>query len=67
MKKTLLALAVGVVVSASASASNMYLDLGTNAYDYTAGQHVADANSTTGIFNEFGFNQLLFAADFIQL
>jgi hypothetical protein len=67
MKKTLLAVAVGLVASTSAFASNMYIDLGSNAFDpgtvgtcplcivYSTG----DANSTTGSFNEFGFSQIL--------
>lgn len=59
MKKTLLAIAAGMVVSASASASDMYLDLGSNIYDTSRSIGVADADSTTGIFTEFGYSQLL--------
>lgn len=60
MKKTLLAAVMGATLSMSAFAANdMYIDLGTNSYDYTFGTHTADADSTTGIFTEFGFTQLL--------
>jgi hypothetical protein len=58
MKKTLLAIAVGVAVSASASANNMYINLPDNTFD-VAGGSFTDANTTTGLFNEFGFSQLL--------
>lgn len=59
MKKTLLAIAAGMVVSAAASAGNMYLDLGSNVYD--AGRFIGapDANSATASFTEFGYSQIL--------
>lgn len=59
MKKTLLAIAAGMVVSASASAADMYLDLGSNIYDTSRSIGAPDAGSTTGIFTEFGYSQLL--------
>jgi hypothetical protein len=60
MKKTLLAVALGLVVSTPAFAANMYLDLGTNVHDVTIPfLRTADANTTTGVFNEFGFSQIL--------
>lgn len=60
MKKTLLAIAVGMAVAATASASNMYIDVGVNTYDTgRLNPALADANTTTGFFNEFGFSQIL--------
>lgn len=59
MKKTLLAVAVGMLTSVSASAANMYLDLGSNTYDAARALGVPDANSSTGTFTEFGYSQLL--------
>jgi opacity protein-like surface antigen len=59
MKKTLLAIAAGLVVSASASAADMYIDLGSNVYDAARSIGTADANTTTATFNEFGYSQLL--------
>ena len=50
-------LVAGLLVAGAASAANMYINV--PGYDYTAGSHVADANTTTGLFNEFGFSQLL--------
>jgi hypothetical protein len=58
MKKTLLAIAVGMVVATSASASDMYINLPDNTFD-TAGGSFTDADTTTGLFNEFGFSQIL--------
>ena len=58
MKKTLLALAVGAVVSTPSFANNMYINLPSNSYD-VAGGSFTDANTQTGIFNEFGFGQIL--------
>jgi len=58
MKKTLLAIAAGMVVSASASAANMYINLPNNSFD-VAGGAFTDADTTTGLFNEFGFSQIL--------
>lgn len=55
MKKTLLAIAIGVAASASAFANDMYIDV--PGYDYTFGSHIADADSTTGLFDEFGYSQ----------
>lgn len=61
MKKTLLAVATTLAMSASANAAMMYIDLGTNAYDQNrsipAGGAV-DANTTTGQFEQFGFTQI---------
>ncbi|MEE4235209.1 MAG: PEP-CTERM sorting domain-containing protein [Anderseniella sp.] len=67
MKKTLLAIAVGMVVATSASAADMYIDLGTNYFDENRligpgpfpGTVPADADSRTANFNEFGFSQIL--------
>lgn len=54
------------LASATASAvslfgSDVYIDLGTNAYDNNGGVIYGngDANTTTGIFTEFGFSQFL--------
>ena len=58
MKKTLLAIAVGVMVSATASANDMYIDLGTNVNDAARFIGAPDANSRTANFQEFGFNQI---------
>jgi hypothetical protein len=61
MKKTLLAVALGLVVSTPAFAANMYINLGSNNFDTLSGFGIGtgDANFTTGSFNEFGFSQLL--------
>ncbi|MDX9994918.1 MAG: PEP-CTERM sorting domain-containing protein [Rhodocyclaceae bacterium] len=62
MKKTLLAAALGLAISASASAAvmnDMYIDLGTNTYDESGGIKFWDANTTTGLFNQFAFSQIL--------
>ena len=61
MKKTLLALALGVAASAPAFAANMYINLPNNLYDsvYGPGISAGDADTRTGNFNEFGFSQLL--------
>lgn len=59
MKKSLLAALLGMSLSASALAANMYIDVGDNGYDLSTTVGTEDANTTTGIFNEFGFNQLL--------
>lgn len=60
MKKTLLAIAAGMMVAATASASDMYIDVGVNTYDLgRLNPALADANTATGIFNEFGFSQIL--------
>jgi hypothetical protein len=37
----------------------MYIDLGTNAYDLPFPVSNVDGNSTTGIFTQFGFTQML--------
>lgn len=57
--KTTLAASV-LALSGVASADSMYIDLGSNAWD-TASPIIGtgDANSTTGVFNEFGFSQML--------
>jgi hypothetical protein len=57
----------GLVAATAASASNMYIQLPTNSYDVavSVGSVVirdasnVDANTKTGIFNEFGFSQIL--------
>jgi hypothetical protein len=60
MKKTLLAMALGMAVSASAVASDMYINLPDNSYNSgVGGLFFTDANTRTGNFNEFGFSQLL--------
>jgi hypothetical protein len=59
MKKIITALTVGALASASAFANNMYINTGSNSYDFGAPVSTGDANTTTGLFNEFGFNQLL--------
>ncbi|WP_421862757.1 PEP-CTERM sorting domain-containing protein [Motiliproteus sp.] len=46
-----------LVSSGQALASDMYIDVGSNTYE--SAPNILDANSTTGIFNEFGFSQLL--------
>lgn len=51
--------AAALLLSSTAFASNMYIDLGTNSYDMSRGVGAADANTQTGIFDEFGFSQLL--------
>jgi len=63
IKKSLMAVAVGLVTSTSAFASDMYLSLPSNAWD--AGRFISsggipfDANFRTANFDEFGFSQLL--------
>ncbi|MCW8885802.1 MAG: PEP-CTERM sorting domain-containing protein [Motiliproteus sp.] len=49
-----------LAISAGASASDMYIDLGDNSYDILSGFGIGtgDADGKTGIFNEFGFSQL---------
>lgn len=59
MKKTLLAIATGMAVSASASAADMFIDLGTNSFDAGRFIGVPDANSSTATFQQFGFNQIV--------
>ena len=59
MKKTLLAVALGLVASTSAFAGNMQIDLGTNSFDAGRSIGAADANSRTANFKQFGFNQIL--------
>ena len=51
--------AAALLFSAAASAGDMYIDLGTNSYDAARAGGAFDANTTTGIFNEFGWSQLL--------
>lgn len=63
-KKILLGVSMILAGTGSASAGSMYLDLaaisGGAGYDVTIPMvRTADANTTTGVFNEFGFNQLL--------
>lgn len=50
--------ATGLALSGAASAANMYMGLTSNSYDVGGGSFT-DANLTTGIFDEFGFNKLL--------
>lgn len=53
-------LAASMLLSASAfAANNMYLDLGDNTYDNDRVLGTPDADTTTGIFTEFGFSQML--------
>lgn len=64
MKKLVIAslTAASMLMSAAASANWMYIDVGTNWYDDQDAANVSsngDANTTTGLFDEFGFNQLL--------
>jgi hypothetical protein len=56
--KTALAASI-MFLSGIASANNMYIDVGNNAYDSNGGGHIADADTTTGVFDEFGFSQIL--------
>jgi hypothetical protein len=53
LTKTALATSI-LLASGMASASDMYIDLGTNVYDVGF-----DGDTTTGVFNEFGFGALL--------
>lgn len=49
-----------LLVAGAASASNMYINLSSNSYDTMfPGLSAGDANTQTGIFNEFGFGQTL--------
>ncbi len=58
-KKTTMATAASLLlVSGAVSAADIYLDVGTNAYEVPL-VTANDADSTTGIFEQFGFNQLL--------
>lgn len=71
MKTNKLALSIfaatAIAASASASAADMYIDLGTNVYDDTVvlpngtitTGGAFDADTTTATFTEFGFSQLL--------
>ena len=72
MKKLVLSsvLTSAMLLSSAANANNVYLNVGTNTYDdtVTAGNGSLigifpgtgfDADTTTGIFTEFGFSQLL--------
>lgn len=58
LNKAALASAI-LVASGSATAANMYIDLGTNSYDTARAIGAPDGDTTTAIFNEFGFSQLL--------
>ncbi len=59
LNKTLVAAAV-VLACGTASANDMYLDLGTNSYDVDIFPvRVSDPDTRTGTFTEFGFSQLL--------
>ncbi len=60
MKKlTRTALATALLVTGGvASAENMYIDVGDTNYE-SSPPNITDPNSTTGIFDEFGFNQVL--------
>jgi hypothetical protein len=64
MKKMMLAMltASSLLISSTASAAWMYIDVGTNAYDNADPDNfvsIGDADSKTGLFDEFGFSQLL--------
>lgn len=60
MKKTIFALALGVAASAPAFANNMYINLASNSYGSAYPLlTLQDTNTQTGIFDEFGFSQLL--------
>lgn len=54
--------AAALLASNAAHAGWMYIDVGTNQYEtdgtLPSNSH-KDANTTTGLFNEFGFNQIL--------
>lgn len=67
MKKMMLAMltASSLLISSTASAAWMYIDVGSNTYDENRGFSdgfpavpARDADTTTGLFNEFGFNQI---------
>lgn len=52
------ALVCGLLLAGVASAANMYINI--PGYDYSGiGGHTADADSQTGLFNEFGYSQLM--------
>ena len=54
------ALAASVLLfSTGAVANDMFIDLGDNSYDIAAIFSSGDANTSTGLFNEFGFSGLL--------
>jgi len=53
------AIAATMLVSASAVSGNLYLGLSDNSYDEGRFLGMADANTTTGEFTEFGFSQFL--------
>lgn len=58
-KFTKIAIAVSSLAFGNiAAASNMYMNLTDNSYDVGGGSFL-DANTQTGLFNEFGFNQIL--------
>lgn len=48
-----------LLLSSAASAADMYIDLGTNSYDAARGVGAPDGDSTTNLFSQFGFSQLL--------
>lgn len=50
--------AAALLFSSAASAADMYIDLGTNSYDAARLGGAFDANTLTGIFDEFGYSQL---------
>ena len=57
--KTKIAIAASVLaLSGVATAGDLYIDVGDNSYELSP-PNIADANSTTGVFQQFGFNQLL--------
>jgi hypothetical protein len=53
IKKVLLI--AGFLTAAAASANNMYINVGGASYDVLN----VDSNTNTGLFNEFGYNQML--------
>ncbi len=63
LTKTTLAASI-LLLSGAASANDMYIDVGSNTYDFNDASafptlQALDADSTTGTFSEFGFSQIL--------
>ena len=55
-------MAATMLASANVVSGNLYLDLGNNSYDETRIIGMADANTTTGAFSEFGLSSFLGAS-----
>ena len=51
--------ASALLLSTTATAADMYIDLGTNTYDTGRFLGAPDLNTATNIFSQFGFSQLL--------